>query len=105
MPLCCQRNDHPDLPPNQVGRQDRQPVDLIVGPAVFNRAVLTLDKAGLPEALAKGRREGHVAGRAAQKADHRHRRLLRTRGERPRCRAAEERDERASSHGPRLPQS
>jgi hypothetical protein len=32
-----------------------------------------------------------------EKSDHRHRRLLRTRRERPRCRAAEKRDELASS--------
>src|SRR5262249_42747732 len=41
---------------------------------------------------------------AAEKSDHRHRRLLRARRERPRCcRAAEQRDELAASHCPMPP--
>jgi hypothetical protein len=47
------RGDHHDLPANQLGRQRRQPVKLVLGPAVFNRHVLALDIAGVFQALAK----------------------------------------------------
>ena len=47
------RGDHGDLPANQFGRQRRQPIDLILGPAVFDRHVLALDIAGVLQALAK----------------------------------------------------
>ena len=47
------RDDHGDLPANQFGRQRRQPIDLVLGPAVFDRHVLALDIAGVFEALAK----------------------------------------------------
>src|SRR5262249_484156 len=41
----------------------------------------------------------HFTGISGVKADHRHRRLLRARGERPReCRAADKRDELAALH-------
>ena len=49
------RDDHGDLPANQIGRQRRQPVDLILGPAVFDRDVLAFDIAGVLQALAKSR--------------------------------------------------
>src|SRR5262245_39835687 len=65
---------------HQVRRQRRQPIDLIVGAAVFDGHVLALDEARVSQAL----------------ADHRHRRLLRASHERPRSRrAAEKRDELA----------
>ena len=61
--------------------------------AVFDRDVLALDEADLLQALAEGghkvRRVGE--GRAADKPDHRHRRLLRARRERPPRRRAAER--------------
>jgi hypothetical protein len=44
---------HGQLTANQIGRQRRQPIDLILGPAVFDRYVLALDVANLLEALAK----------------------------------------------------
>ena len=47
------RDDHGDLSANQFGRQRRQSIDLILGPAVFDRYVLALDIAGVLEALAK----------------------------------------------------
>ena len=47
------RGDHGDLSANQIGRQRRQPIDLILGPAVFDRHVLALDIAGVLQALAK----------------------------------------------------
>ena len=47
------RGDHGDLPANQIGRQRRQSIELILGPAVYDRHVLALDIAGLLQALAK----------------------------------------------------
>ena len=47
------RDDHGDLSANQFGRQRRQSIDLILGPAVFDRHVLALDIAGVLQALAK----------------------------------------------------
>ena len=47
------RGDHGDLPANQFGRQRRQSIELILGPAVFDRHVLALDIAGVFQALAK----------------------------------------------------
>jgi hypothetical protein len=46
-----ERGDRGDLPANQIGRQFRQPIDLILGEAVYDRHVLTLDIAALFEAL------------------------------------------------------
>ena len=81
--------DHGDLPANQIGRQRRQPIELILGPAVFDRHVLALDIAGVFEALTKSAQTLRVAvGRyGAEESDHRHRRLLRARRERPRAAA------------------
>ena len=38
---------------NQIGRQRRQPIDLVVGPAVFDRHILALDVASVFQALAE----------------------------------------------------
>jgi hypothetical protein len=69
-------------------------------PAVVDRHVLALDIARLFEALAKGTQAlGNRLGRSDfEKSDHRHRRLLRARRERPRRRATDERDEFAPLH-------
>src|SRR5262249_37148711 len=71
-------------------------------PAIFDRDVAALDIARFRQGLAQG---GETAAhqiawrRAAEKSDHRHRRLLRARCERPGdCRAAKECDEVAPSH-------
>src|SRR5262245_36526801 len=40
------RNDYRYLPANQFGRQLRQPLELTLGPAIFDRHVLALDIAG-----------------------------------------------------------
>ena len=79
------RDDHGDLSANQIGRQRRQPIDLILGPAVFDRHVLALDIAGLLQALAKSAQtvRGRVRRCGVEEPDHRHRRLLRARRERP----------------------
>src|SRR5262249_35990187 len=67
-------------------------------PAVFDRHILAFDKTSLSQSLAKRQQTGGVQiGRiAAKKPDHRQRRLLRARRERPRGRAADEGDERAA---------
>jgi hypothetical protein len=59
----------------------------------FDRDVLALDKACFLQALAeRGHEVRHVSERpAVEKPHHRHRRLLRTRRERPRRRRAAER--------------
>ena len=69
---------------------------------IFDRNVPALDEASFPQALAKRGHEvrRHQRSTAAEEADHRHRRLLRARGERPRYRrAAKRRDKLASLHG------
>src|SRR5262249_49297488 len=84
---------------NQIARQSRQPVQLVLGPAVLNRDVLALGIARFLQALPKsGKRIGEHLGRlGVEKADRRYR-LLRARHERPRRRAAEKRGEVAALH-------
>ena len=79
--------DHGDLPADQIGRQRRQPIVLLLRPAIFDRDIAALDKAGVTQALAEPGQPAGVAvgGRAAEVADHRHRRLLRACRERPRA--------------------
>src|SRR5262249_59968013 len=70
----------------------RQAIIVTFGPAVFDRRVAAFDEARFAQALAeRGGIRGVPARRfAVEPADHRHRRLLRTRRERPRdCRAGE----------------
>jgi len=82
------RDDHGDLSANQLSCQHRQSIELILGPAIFDRDVLTLDEARLLQALAEGAQAIRVSVRrcGVQKPDHGHRRLLRPRRERPRGR-------------------
>ena len=84
-----ERGDHSDLPANQIGRQLRQSIELILGPAVHDRHVLALDIAGLFQALAKSAQTVRVRVRrcGVEEPDHWHRRLLRARRERPRAAA------------------
>src|SRR5207248_7620644 len=85
--------------PNEIGRQLRQAIVLALRPAIFDRHILPLDITALSEALPERSHEfGPLGGRGGVKeSDHRHRRLLRARRERPRgCRAAEQRDELAA---------
>ena len=92
------RSDDIDSTPNQVTGERRQPIVLTLSPAIFHRHVLPF---GVP-AILQSLMEcceciGGLARRsAAEKPDHRDRRLLRVRRERPRrSRAAEQRDELA----------
>src|SRR6516162_6495154 len=99
--LVLSARDHGDLSTNQFGRQLRQSIELILGPAVFDCHVLALDIAGILQALAKSAQTlGESVTRCGtEPSNHWHRRLLRARRERPRGRrAAEQRDERAPIH-------
>src|SRR5262249_21219121 len=69
---------------------------------VLHRYVLALHVAGFIEALAERGGKGRIRCSGIGESDHRHRRLLRARRERPRCRAAEQREEGASPHGPQF---
>jgi hypothetical protein len=85
----------------EIGRQRRQTFVMVLGAAVFNRHILALDIAGFFQALAKGGQAQRIVeplGRGAEEPDHRHCRLLRARRERPRRRAAEQRDELTPSY-------
>src|SRR5262249_46716830 len=85
----------------EIGCERRQPIILILRPAIFNGNVLTLDMAGFLQALEE--RNGDdlvfiVSGLGAEEPDHRHRRLLRPRQQRPRRRGPEPSDERPPLH-------
>src|SRR5262249_22005704 len=71
---------------------------MTLGPAVFDRHIVAFDEAGFAQALAKcgGKRSVSCWRFTVEKPNHRHGWLLRTRRERPRCRAAEERYELAA---------
>jgi hypothetical protein len=89
------RNDHGHPPANQLGRQRRQPIELIVGRAVFDCDVLALNIAGFVQTLAKCAELDSPCLRrcGVNEPDHRDCRLLPARHERPRRHAAEHRDE------------
>src|SRR4051812_1048795 len=73
----------------------------MVGPTVFHTQILALDVTALGQPfMKKGQAKGlGLARPAAEIPDHRHRRWLRARRQRPRRRrAAEERDELAPLH-------
>jgi hypothetical protein len=67
---------------------------------VLDYQVLAFDVAGFIEAFTESGHKGRGAiGRpAVNKSDHRQGQLLRLRRERPRCRAAKQRDELAAFH-------
>jgi hypothetical protein len=71
---------------------------------VLDRDVLALDDAGFAEPFAERSDTARLGRAVADESDDRHRRLLRARRERPRCRrAAEQRDELAAFHQQFLP--
>src|SRR5262245_60809369 len=95
------RSDNADATADEVGHERRQAVVFAVQPMVLHRHVLALYVAGFGEAFTERAcmARGAIERPTADKADHRHRRLLRARRERPRgCRAAKKRDELAPSH-------
>ena len=79
--ISASRGDHGDLSANQFGRQFRQSIELILGPAVFDGHVLALDVAAILQALAKcAQTVRHSVKRSRVKEpDYRYRRLLRPR--------------------------
>jgi hypothetical protein len=91
---------HVNLAADEVGGQCRQPIIVALRPAVFQCQVLSHDVAALAQSLVeRGYKRIRVGRRnRAEVADHRHRLLLRTRGQRPRRCAAEQHDEIAALH-------
>src|SRR6266567_6626784 len=84
-----------DLAADEVGGHSGQSIVAKLRPAKFDRQVLSLDIAGFAQLPAKrDQRRSSRAGRAeAEKANHRHRLLLRAGGERPRDSCAAEHQE------------
>jgi len=83
--------NHGYLPANQIGRQCRQTIILIVCKAVFDQDVLTFDITGVFQSTTKCGQKVWIGARrpGAEESDYRHR-LLRTRRKRPRrCRVTE----------------
>jgi len=101
--------NHCDPSAYKLACESRQSIHLTFRPAVFDADIAVLDVTGLTQALVEcGHGTRPRGGRCAvEKTDHRHRRLLRARRERPRRRrAAEEADELAppyAEHGDSLP--
>src|SRR5262245_4910002 len=95
------RSNHRHLTAYQIGCEVGQYVLLVLRPAILDHDILALDVAGFANALPEC---GQIActiskRRAAEKSDHRHRRLLRASRERPRGgRAADQRQEFAPLH-------
>src|SRR5262249_12105333 len=95
------RNNHVDATRDEFGRELLHPaVSLTFQPAKLECDIAVLDEFFFPQALAKRCNPvGELAGGPGdEKPDHRHRRLLRACRERPRYRAAEQRDEFAPIH-------
>ena len=93
------RDDHRNPTADQIGRERRQAVELIVRPAVLDGGVPALDEAGRTEPLMKALEIGRktVSRGRAEKPDRGHCHLLRARSERPSSRrAAKQRDELAA---------
>src|SRR5262245_32018080 len=85
---------------DQIRRQLGQPVVLVLCEAIDDRHVLAFDVARLLQALMEcAQTLRDIVGRSQiEKSDHRQRRLLRARRQRPRRRAAEDRDKLAAFH-------
>src|SRR5262249_17503295 len=89
--------------PDQVASERRKPISLALGRSVLDYYILAFDIANLTQALAEFSQPMHVSFEwcGAEKRDHRYRRLLRARSERPSgCGSAEKLDELPSSHAP-----
>jgi hypothetical protein len=90
--------NHAHRTADEIGRQFRQSIESSLRPNIFDADVAVLDIASFVQSLAE---RGNLVAQhsrrpAAEKPDHRHRRLLRARRERPRRRrATEQRDELA----------
>src|SRR5262249_5095646 len=84
------RGDHVDLAADQISRQGWQAIEPVLRKTVLDGYVAAIDIAGFAQAAAEGGREigPIVLPEAVQESDHRQRRLLRARRERPRSRSA-----------------
>src|SRR5262245_49656177 len=94
-----QGSDSCNATADEVTHERRQAIVLAAEPMVLNDSVLAFNVAGFAEAFRERCRmaSGAIERSTTDTADHRHRRLLRARRERPRDRpAAEERDELAT---------
>jgi hypothetical protein len=78
---------------HQVGGQSRQPVEAGIGRAIFDCDIASFDIASVVEALPKGGYLSIIQLSAAEQADQRHGRLLRTHRARPHRSAAKQCDE------------
>ena len=80
------RDDHRDRPAGQFAHQHWQPVELVLGPTVFDRDVLAFGITALLQPCSKPAQSlgGYIGRLRVYEADHRHRRLLPTRRARPR---------------------
>src|SRR5262249_41957442 len=92
------RNEYRHLAAYELGRQCGQSVVCAASPTKFNGQVLAFNQATLTQPSAERSQHIHriLWRSAAHKPDHRHRRLLRVHRERPRRRAADQRDELAT---------
>jgi hypothetical protein len=95
------RRDQRHLLADQIDGHGRQLLVFVGGPAIFDGDILAFDEARVGKSLAKGGEPfGVLVARArVQESDHRHRRLLRERRERPsRDRTADKADKFAPPH-------
>ena len=99
------RREHGHLSLHQISCHCRQSVVVPLRPSEFDLDVLALDQTRFTQAFPKRCHTIRVGLRrpGSEETDHRHRRLLRARGERPGGRAAQKRDEVAPLHCPMLP--
>src|SRR5258708_214111 len=95
------RSNYCYLTADEIGRKCQQPVILACGPAVFDPDVLALDISAVGQTLPECRDNRRIVAKrpAVEEPDHRHRRLLPARRERP-CHGctAKKRDELAPPH-------
>ena len=95
-PQCFRRLHRPDgrrtgrkndchLPMNQIGAQRRQAIAVSLRPAILDRHIAPFGEAAFAKTVAEfsDKLDRFTARRVVEEADHRHRRLLRTRRERP----------------------
>jgi hypothetical protein len=92
--------NHRHLTVHQFGRKHRQSIVVILCPTIVDLDVLALDVTCVLQPLPEPAQTIRVQIRrcVAEEPNHRHRRLLRPRRERPHGRAAEQRDELAAFH-------
>src|SRR5262245_39898365 len=83
-------DDYGHLPLRQIGRECRQPTELVLRPAKFDRDVVAVDEPGFLQAVAECRYpvNGITSRDDIEETDHRYRRSLRPRRHRPCCRRA-----------------